>query len=126
MISSGWLRSLFPLGLTFVQPGVPGLITVIIVEGLLITCMGIFNPISATERLQRTPADHTARILSTWSATGKLLQAALMVIWGILATLTSPLAAITASGVLLLATPLLLPAGTERTAYRRDEDIRVA
>ncbi|MBM0232779.1 MFS transporter [Micromonospora sp. STR1_7] len=109
MIVSGWLRSLFPLGLAFVHPGTTGLITVIVVEGLLITCMGIFNPIYATERLQRTPMDHTAQILSTWSAVGKLLQAALMVIWGVLATLTSPLAAITMSGVLLLATPLLLP-----------------
>lgn len=105
----GWLRSLFPLGLAFVRPGIPGLLTVIIVEGLLITCMGIFNPIYATERLQRTPVDRTAQVLSTWSAISKLLQAALMVIWGILATLTSPLTAITLSGVLLLATPLLLP-----------------
>lgn len=105
----GWLRSLFPLGLAFVGPGIPGLLTVIIVEGLLITCMGIFNPIYATERLQRTPVDRTAQVLSTWSAISKLVQAALMVIWGILATLTSPLTAITISGVLLLATPLLLP-----------------
>jgi hypothetical protein len=35
-----------------------------------------------------------------------------MVVWGILATFTSPLAAITISGVLLLATPLLLPKRT--------------
>ncbi|MET7749786.1 MFS transporter [Micromonospora sp. NPDC005367] len=105
----GWLRSLFPLGLAFVRPGISGLLTVIVVEGLLITCMGVFNPIYATERLQRTPANFTAQVLSTWSAAGKLLQAALMVVWGILATLTSPLAAITMSGVLLLATPLLLP-----------------
>lgn len=109
MIVSGWLRSLFPLGLAFTQPGIPGLLTVIIVEGLLITSMGIFNPIYATERLQRTPTDHAAQVLSTWSVSGKLVQATLMVIWGILATLTSPLAAITISGVLLLATPLLLP-----------------
>ncbi|WP_406486642.1 MFS transporter [Streptomyces phaeochromogenes] len=105
----GWLRSLFPLGLAFVRPGIPGLLTVIIVEGLLITCMGVFNPIYATERLQRTPVDRTAQVLSTWSATSKLMQAALMMIWGFLATLTSPLTAITMSGVLLLATPLLLP-----------------
>jgi MFS family permease len=112
LIVSGWLRSLFPLGLAFTQPGIAGLLTVIIVEGLLITCMGIFNPIYATERLQRTPADQAAQVLSTWSVSGKLLQATLMVIWGILATLTSPLAAITISGVLLLATPLLLPKRT--------------
>jgi len=112
MIVSGWLRSLFPLGLAFTQPGIPGLLTVIIVEGLLITCMGIFNPIYATERLQRAPADHAAQVLSTWSVSSKLVQATLMVIWGILATFTSSLAAITISGVLLLATPLLLPKRT--------------
>jgi MFS family permease len=112
MIVSGWLRSLFPLGLAFIHPGITGLLTVIIVEGLLITCMGIFNPIYATERLQRAPASHAAQVLSTWSVSSKLLQAALMVLWGILATLTSPLAAITISGVLLLATPLLLPEWT--------------
>jgi MFS family permease len=109
MIVFGWLRSLFPLGLAFTQPGIPGLLTVIVVEGLLITCMGVFNPIYATERLQRAPTDHAAQILSTWSVSSKLVQATLMVLWGILATLTSPLVAITISGVLLLATPLLLP-----------------
>jgi MFS family permease len=119
MIVSGWLRSIFPLGLAFIHPGVSGLITVIIVEGLLITCMGIFNPIYATERLQRAPADHVARVLSTWSVSSKLLQAVLTVIWGILATLTDPLAAIAISGVLLLATPLLLPKHTVTTRRPR-------
>ncbi|WP_435828584.1 MFS transporter [Saccharopolyspora shandongensis] len=109
MTVSGWLRSLFPLGLAFIHPGIPGLLTVIVVESLLITCMGIFNPIYATERLQRTPADHAAQVLSAWSVSSKLAQAALTAIWGVLATLTSPLAAITISGVFLIATPLLLP-----------------
>lgn len=45
LLVSGWLRSIFPIGLAFVQPGVTGLLTVIVVEGLLITCMGVFNPI---------------------------------------------------------------------------------
>lgn len=112
MIVSGWLRSCFPLGLALVQPGVPGLLTVIVVEGLLITCMGVFNPILATERLQRTPADRAAQVLTTWSVSSKLVQAALMVIWGGLATITSPLAAITLSGLFLLATPLLLRTGS--------------
>ena len=109
MTVSGRLRSLFPLGLAFVHPGITGLLTVIIVEGLLITCMGVFNPIYATERLRRTPGDRLARVLSAWQVSSKLVQATLTVIWGALATLTSPLAAITISGVLLLATPILLP-----------------
>ncbi|WP_243714904.1 MFS transporter [Actinomadura bangladeshensis] len=112
MIVFGWLRSIFPLGLAFVHPGITGLITVILVEGLLIACMGVFNPIYATERLQRTPLSRTARVLSAWSVSSKLSQAGLMMVWGVLATFTSPLAAITVSGVLLLATPLLLPKRT--------------
>lgn len=109
MITTGRLRSIFPLGLAFTLPGVPGLLTVIIVEGLLIACMGIFNPISATERLQRAPTDHTAQVLSAWSISSKIAQATFIATWGVLATLTSPLTAIAISGLLLLPTPLLLP-----------------
>ncbi|WP_245923127.1 MFS transporter [Paractinoplanes atraurantiacus] len=109
MIVSGWLRSVFPLGLALSHPGFSGFLTVIAVEALLITAMGVFNPIHATERLERIPAGQAAQILSTWSVIGKLVQATLMVIWGVLATVTGTLTAITISGVLLLATPLLLP-----------------
>jgi hypothetical protein len=52
-----------------------------------------------------------------------------MVIWGILATLTGPLAAITMSGVLLLATPLLLPKRTHLSdpePAASAEDVRAA
>lgn len=129
LLVSGWLRSIFPIGLALVHPGVTGLLTVIVVEALLITCMGVFNPIYATERLHRTPTDHAAQVLNTWSAGGKLVQAALMVIWGVLATLTSPLTAIIWSGVFLLATPLLLPQrqhmlDTKTTAVQFPQDER--
>ncbi|MFC3500587.1 MFS transporter [Micromonospora krabiensis] len=113
MVVSGWLRSIFPLGLAFVRPGVTGLLTVIVVEALLITCMGVFNPIYATERLRRTPPDQAAQVLTAWSVAGRLVQAALTMVWGVLAALIGPLAAITVSGVLLLATPLLLPRRTD-------------
>ncbi|SBT44883.1 MFS transporter [Micromonospora auratinigra] len=112
---SGWLRSLFPLGLALVRPGVAGLVTVIVVEGLLITSMGVFNPLSATERLRRVPARHTAQVIGPWSVSGKLAQATLMVLWGFLATRIGPLPAITVSGLLLLATPLLLPKRADLT-----------
>lgn len=52
-----------------------------------------------------------------------------MVIWDVLATLTSPLAAITMSGVLLLATPLSLPGRTHLSDLERAtpaEGVRVA
>ncbi|MFI2713571.1 MFS transporter [Micromonospora sp. NPDC018662] len=119
LTASGWLRSVCPLGLAFVGPGVGGLVTVIVVEGLLIVAMGVFNPILATERLRRTPTDHAARVLGAWSVGSRLTSATLTVVWGGLATLTGPLAAITVSGVLLLGTPLLLPGGTSVGARLR-------
>lgn len=109
MTAFGWLRAIFPLGLAFTHPGLSGLLTVILVEGALITSMGIFNPISTTERLERAPIEHAAHMFSAWSISSKLSQASLMLIWGGVATLTTPLTAITISGVLLLGTPLLLP-----------------
>lgn len=48
-------------------------------------------------------------VLTAWSISGKLAQTTLMTAWGGLATITSPIVAITISGILLLGTPLLLP-----------------
>ena len=109
LLAFGWLRSLFPLGLALTQPGVTGLLTVIVVEALVIGTMGVFNPIQATERLERTPTAQAAQVLVAWSVSTRLTQAALIALWGVLATLTSALTAIAVAGVLLLATPLLLP-----------------
>ncbi|MDG4811192.1 MFS transporter [Micromonospora sp. WMMD1120] len=109
LLVSGWLRAIVPLGLAFTQPGTAGLVTVVLVEGLLIACIGVFNPLAATERLRRTPDQHTARVLTAWSVSGKLAQATLMAVWGVLATRTGPLTAITIAAVLLLLTPPLLP-----------------
>ncbi|MEV5438483.1 MFS transporter [Streptomyces sp. NPDC052682] len=117
---AGTLRACWPLGLAFVRPGVPGLVLVMTVEFALILCAGVFNPVLATERLERTPADRVARTLSAWSATSKASIAALTAAWGVLAALTGPRSAIAVAGLLLWATPLLLPRG-EHAAGRDGE-----
>ncbi|MFC5638988.1 MFS transporter [Streptomyces bullii] len=106
---AGTLRACWPLGLAFVRPGGAGLALVMVVEFALITCAGVFNPVLATHRLERTPTDRVARTLSAWSATGKATIAALTALWGLLAELTGPRTAIALAGLLLWATPLLLP-----------------
>ncbi|MCD2191697.1 MFS transporter [Actinomycetospora soli] len=106
---SGWVRVIWPLGLVLVQPGWPGLLTVIIVELLLIISCSIFGPVSATYRLQATADDRVARVLAAWSITSTASRALIIAAWGLLATTTSPRWALAAAGVLLLATPLLLP-----------------
>ncbi|UUU23029.1 MFS transporter [Streptomyces sp. DSM 40750] len=108
LLTAGTLRACWPLGLAFVGPGAAGLVLVMVVELGLITCIGVYNPVLATQRLNETPPDRVVRTLSAWSVTSKLTTAALTALWGLLAAATTPRTAITAAGVLLLATPLLL------------------
>ncbi len=107
--TAGTLRACWPVGLAFVHPGTSGLVLVIAVELGLITCAGVFNPVFATQRLDLVPTDRVVRTLSAWSVTGKTTVAAMTALWGVLAGLTGPRTAIAIAGLLLLATPLLLP-----------------
>jgi hypothetical protein len=63
----------------------------------------------ATYRLERTEPDRVARTLSAWLVTGKATIAAMTGLWGLLAGLTGPRTAIAIAGLLMPATPLLLP-----------------
>jgi MFS family permease len=116
MRSAGALRACWSCGLAFVGPGAPGLLLVIAVQFGLVTSVGVFNPIFATYRLEQTDDDHIARTLSAWTVSNNATVAAMTAVWGVLAALTSPRAAIALAGVLMLCTPLLLP---RRAAYSR-------
>jgi hypothetical protein len=106
---SGVLRAGWLIWLALVGSGVDGLLLVIVVEFGLITCSAVFNPVFATHRLEQTPSDRVARVLSAWSVSSNATIAALTALWGLLATITSPRTAIAVAGVLILATPALLP-----------------
>ncbi|WP_256252046.1 MFS transporter [Streptomyces sp. yr375] len=108
LLTSGTLRVCWPLGLAFVGPGVGGLALVMIVEFGLIACIGVYNPVLATTRLELTPKDRVVRTLSAWSVGTKASIASLTALWGALATLTGPRPALAAAGALLLVTPVLL------------------
>jgi MFS family permease len=108
MLIAGALRGCWLPGLAFIGPGAAGIVLVIAVQFGLVTCMGVFNPLMATYRLEQTPKDRVTRTLSAWSVTSSVTIAALTALWGLLAALTSPRTAIAAAGVLILATPLLL------------------
>lgn len=105
----GTLRAIWLIGLAFVQPGVPGLVTVIAVELAIIISMSLYNPVLATYRLEHTPKDRTARTLSAWSISSSAAIAILSALGGLLAEATSPRTAIAVAGLLILASPLLLP-----------------
>ncbi|WP_133912094.1 MFS transporter [Streptomyces sp. NBC_00582] len=109
LVLSGALRALWPVGLAFLGPGTAGLLLVMGVELGLIFCCGVFNPVCATYRLERTPTDRVARTLTAWAVTTRATTALLTALWGALATLLGPRPAVALAGALLLATPLLLP-----------------
>ncbi|MFH9227804.1 MFS transporter [Streptomyces lydicus] len=109
MFSAGVLRACWPVGLAFVRPGVPGLVLIMVVQFGLVTCCGLFNPVLATYRLDHTPSDRVVRTLTAWSVSSSAAIATMTAVWGLLAALTGPRTAIAVAGVLLLATPLLLP-----------------
>ncbi|MFE1263168.1 MFS transporter [Streptomyces albogriseolus] len=121
---AGTLRACWSVGLAFVGPGAAGLMLVIVIEFGLITSMGVFNPVFATRRLERTPADRVVRTLSAWSATSKASIAVLTALWGLLASLTGPRTAIALAGALILATPLLLPRHLGRAHQEREAEAR--
>ncbi|MCC8337357.1 MFS transporter [Streptomyces sp. R1] len=116
LVVSGVLRVCWPVGLAFVGPGTAGLVLVMVVEFGLIASVGVYNPVFATRRLELTPADRVARTLSAWTISGKLTTAALTAVWGLLAGLTGTRTAVALAGLLMLATPLLLPRRTRTPA----------
>ncbi|HEY1480604.1 MAG TPA: MFS transporter [Gaiellales bacterium] len=109
MLVAGSVRGCWSLGLAFIRPGIGGLVLVMVVELGLISSVAVFNPVFASYRLNQTPADRVARTLSAWSVTSNLTVALMTALWGLLAHLTSTRTAIATAGVVILATPLLLP-----------------
>ncbi|WP_316522457.1 MFS transporter [Kitasatospora brasiliensis] len=107
----GTLRAVWLIGLAFVRPGVVGLVTVIAVELAIIVNMSLFNPVLATYRLERTPEHLVARTLSAWSIGQQASIALCTALGGLLAAATGPRATLVVAGLLILATPVLLPRG---------------
>ncbi|MBZ6084156.1 MFS transporter [Streptomyces olivaceus] len=118
LVGAGALRAVWPVGLVFVGPGTAGLLLVMGVELGLIFCCAVFNPVQATCRLRRTPADRVARTLTAWSVTTKASTAFLTAGWGVLGGVLGPRTAVGLAGALLLATPLLLPRRAVAASYR--------
>jgi MFS family permease len=109
LLAVGTLSACWPIGLAFVGPGMGGVVLVIGVQFGLVFFMGMYNPVVATYRLDHTGKHLIARMLLAWSTSTTLATAALTAVWGLLASLTSPRVSIAVAGILMLATPLLLP-----------------
>lgn len=117
----GTLRAVWLIGLVLVRPGVIGLITVMAVELAIIVNMSLYTPVLATHRLERTPKHLLARTLSAWSIGQQAAIAVCTALGGLLADTTGPRPALAVAGLLILATPLLLPRGDQEPSPRAPE-----
>jgi MFS family permease len=118
VLVAGTVRACWSVGLAFVSAGTGGLALVLAVQFGLVTSMGVFNPVFAAHRLNAIPTDRVARVMAAWTVTNNATIAALTALWGLLAAFVGARAAIALAGLLLLATPLLLP--------RREDALQVA
>ncbi len=115
LLVSGTARAGWSVPLALIGHGTAGLALVMAVEFGLICCCAVYNPVLASYRLEQIATDRLARTLSAWSVTSKFGTAALTALWGMLAGVIGLRPAIGLAGLLLLASPLLLP-GPERPA----------
>lgn len=106
---AGALRACWSIGLAFIPGGWAGIMLVALIELGLVTCCAVFNPVSATYRLEHIPTDRLARTLAAWTITSKLTVAMLTAVWGIVAGVAGLRVAIALAGLIMLASPLLLP-----------------
>ena len=126
MLGFGTLTVGWPIGLAFIPAGTPGLLIVIGLQLGLVTCIGIFNPVMATYRLEQTAPDRIARTLSAWSVSSSAATAVMTATWGLLAKLIGVRAAIAAAGILALPAPLLLPRTRNATIDGEDATVSLA
>ena len=113
------MRACWSIGLAFIPSGWAGVALVALIQLGLVTCCGVFNPVSATYRLEHIPTDRLARSLAAWTITTRLTVAVLTATWGILAGVVGLRTAIGLAGVIMLTTPLLLPTRTPSDSPRR-------
>lgn len=116
LLTAGLLRVCWPVGLVFVGPGVAGIALVMVLQFGLVTCIGVFNPVMATYRLEQAEKGLVARTLAAWSVSSNATIAAMTALWGVLASITGARVAIGIAGFLLLATPLLFASAAVRAA----------
>ncbi|MFJ4503728.1 MFS transporter [Streptomyces sp. NPDC088864] len=105
----GTLRAVWLIGLVLVGPGVAGLVTVMAVELAIVVSMSLYGPVLSTYRLEHTPQHLVTRTLTAWSIGQQAAVAVLTALAGLLAGVTGPRPALAVAGLLILATPLLLP-----------------
>lgn len=109
LLGFGALRTCWPVTLFLAGPGAGGLVLILIGETLLLFCAGVFNPVFATCRMNRTADGYLARVGTAWSVGAKCCQPVCIALGGVLTAVAGVRAALGVAAAVLLASSLLLP-----------------
>ena len=116
LLGAGVARVLWMPLLPFAGGGWTGLALVTAVHTGTVFFTSLFTPVFAADRMERTPGDRLARVLTSWTISNHVARASCTLAWGALATLTTPRVALAAGAALLLASCVFLPWRNSGTA----------
>ncbi|HTJ67793.1 MAG TPA: MFS transporter [Actinospica sp.] len=105
----GALRGPCMLPLAFAPIGIPGLLTVISADSILLFLAGIFNPVFSAYRMRETPKDLMTRVATAWSVSNKSITPLFIALGGWLATLFGVRETLLIAAILCLASGIFLP-----------------
>lgn len=105
----GALRGPCLLPLAFAPVGIPGLLTVISAESVLLFLAGVFNPVFSTYRMLETPKELMTRVATAWSVSNKSITPLFIALGGWLATLLGVREALLIAATFCLLSGVFLP-----------------
>lgn len=112
----GVLRTPWLLLIPLAQPGVAGLVLIIVAQTALLVAAGAFNPSFATYRMEVTEDGHMARVFTAWSISSRCVQPAFMALGGVLAALIGMRQTLWVAGGCCLVSAFVLPWRAARPA----------
>ncbi|WP_445529899.1 MFS transporter [Streptomyces cyslabdanicus] len=114
LLLSGVARTLWTILLPLTPSGALGVFVIVAVDFGLLFSAGVFNPSFTTYRMAATPDAFMSRVGTSWSVGAKTCQAAFVIAGGLIAAAAGVRAALLISGLLCMASALLLPWWRER------------
>ncbi|MDG4756179.1 MULTISPECIES: MFS transporter [Micromonospora] len=109
LLIAGAARCLWMSPILLAPDTTGGLVLIIVADGALLLCAGVFNPAFATYRMNVTTDTHLSRVVGAWAMTNKLVQPICIAAAGLLAAAAGIRTAIAVLAALLLTTAVLLP-----------------
>ncbi|WNI16499.1 MFS transporter [Actinacidiphila sp. ITFR-21] len=116
LLVSGVARAPWLLLLPLAPSGAFGVGVIVAIDFGLLFAAGVFNPSFSTYRMEATDDAFMSRVVTSWSVSSRAVQALFMVGGGLVAGVVGVRPALVISGVLCLASALLLPWRDPQTA----------